>query len=165
MDMLSLERARYVALRERLLADVPEIDERTLADTLEGITDYQEMLVAGVRAALRDEAQAVALQLIIDENLQRLKRFEDRAQKMRGIIRDEMEQSGVYKIAVPDFTASLRSGPPHVVVIDETKIPKTYFEDRPHLKKRVLLEDLKLGIPVEGASLSNPRMSLSVRTR
>ena len=44
--------ARFGALRDRLLVEVPDIDEETLADTLEGITDLREMLAELVRSAL-----------------------------------------------------------------------------------------------------------------
>ena len=69
------------------------------------------------------------------------------------------------KLQMPDFTAALRSAPPHVVVIDEKLIPETFWENRPHLRKRELLDALRDGAQVEGAVLSNSGMSLSVRMR
>jgi hypothetical protein len=36
---------------------------------------------------------------------------------------------------------------------------------RPHLRRRELLDALKDGEPIEGALLSNPGMSLTVRKR
>jgi hypothetical protein len=36
---------------------------------------------------------------------------------------------------------------------------------RPHLDKRRLLDEMKSGVEVPGATLSNPFLSLSVRTK
>ena len=52
-----------------------------------------------------------------------------------------------------------------MIVIDEALIPQTFFEMRPHLRKRDLLEAMKDGEQIAGAALSNPGMSLTVRTR
>ncbi|HRI98855.1 MAG TPA: hypothetical protein PLZ93_24730, partial [Nocardioides sp.] len=61
------DRAR-VAVREQLLAQIPDLDEETLADTLEGLSDLPQMLGEIVRSALEDEALAAAhLEGFIDE--------------------------------------------------------------------------------------------------
>ena len=46
----------YAHVRARLLAEVPDLDAETLADTLEGISDLSEMLGEIIRSALDDEA-------------------------------------------------------------------------------------------------------------
>jgi hypothetical protein len=162
---LDFERQRYQAFRTALLAQDPTLDERTLADTLEGLTDFTDMLKHTIRAALKDETEAAVLACMIDEMKERQERFCNRANYRREKVRDAMLNADIKSLVAPDFTASLRNAPPHVVVVDEALIPKQFFEMRPHLLKRDLLGALKDGAQIDGAALSNAAMSLSIRTR
>lgn len=162
---LSFEKIKYLAIREKILADNPDIDDQTLADTVEGLSELPDMLAAIMRDALEAETYAVALKVRMGEMEERLERFQHRADRRREIVRDVMLEAGLSKLQMPDFTASVRKGTPHVVIVDEALIPDDYIEQRPHLLKREIGEALKNGTPVEGAVLSNPGMTLSVRTR
>ena len=62
-----IEVPEYQLLRQRLLSEHPNIDEETLADTLEGITDLHEMITAVIRSALVDEALHVGLRFRMDD--------------------------------------------------------------------------------------------------
>ncbi len=118
----------YRAIRDRIRAQDPQIDEQTLADTVEGLTDVHEILAAIVRAALADEAMATGLKIRIADMQDRLERLQDRAAKRRQIAKDAMIELDLKKIAAPDFTASIRPGMPALVVLNEDAVPKTYWE-------------------------------------
>ena len=157
---------QYHVIRERLLTEDPDLDERTLADTVEGLTDLHEIVTAIVRSALEDEALAVGLKTRLGELQGRLERLEDRASKRRQIARDVMTETDLKKIVAPDFTVSVRPGSPALVVVDEKAIPASYFEPRePRLNRQALLAELKGGAAILGAELSNPTPVLSVRVR
>lgn len=162
---LDYEKRRYDAIVEWLKAGDPDIDEITLVDTVEGLSAYPDILAAIVRGAISDEYQAEALRYQIEDLTERRNRFNDRAGKRREVVREAMLESHIPKLTPPDFTASLRASPPAVQVVDEALIPATFWEMRPHLRRRELLDALKDGQPIEGAMLSNPGMSLTVRKR
>jgi Siphovirus Gp157 len=166
MDQLSISAIHYRAIRDRLQADDPALDEQTLADTVEGLTDLHEILAAVIRAALADEALATGLKGRIAEMEDRLNRLKDRAAKRRQVAKDTMVELDLKKIAAPDFTASIRPGMPALMVIDEAAVPSIYWEPRdPRLNRQGLLADLKQGAEITGVSLANPEPVLSVRTK
>jgi Siphovirus Gp157 len=166
MDQLTFAATTYRAIRDRIRAQDPQIDEQTLADTVEGLTDVHEILGAIVRAALADEAMATGLKCRLADMQDRLGRLQDRAAKRRQIAKDAMVELDLKKLAAPDFTVSLRPGMPALVVLNEDAVPKTYWEPgEPRLRRQVLAHDLKGGAEVAGATLSNPEPVLSVRTR
>src|SRR4029077_15104241 len=142
------------------------IDEQTLADTVEGLTDLREIVTAIIRAALRDEALVTGLKGHIAEMQDRLERLQDRASKRRQIAKDVMVDLDIKKIAAPDFTVSIRPGMPSLLVLDEAAVPSIYWHPvAPRLDRQGLLGELKEGADIKGVTLSNPEPVLSVRTR
>jgi hypothetical protein len=102
----------------------------------------------------------------IDDMQERLSRIESRAEKKRELVTSVMERADIKKLAEADFTASLRSCPPVVVVTDEGQIPESYWKPQPpKLDRQGISAALKSGAVVPGALLSNPEMVLSVRTK
>jgi hypothetical protein len=156
----------YRAIRDRLRAEDPQIDDQTLADTVEGLTDLHEILTAIIRAALTDQALATGLEDRIGEMQARRDRLQDRATKRRQIAKDVMVELDLKKLSAPDFTASVRPGIPALMVIDEAAVPSIYWEPRePRLNRQGLANDLKQGGEITGVALSNPEPVLSVRTK
>src|SRR5262245_10320742 len=156
----------YRTIRDRIRAEDPQIDEQTLADTVEGLTDVHEILAAIVRAALADEALATGLKNRIAEMQDRLARLQDCAAKRRQIAKEVMVELDVKKITAPDFTISVRPGMPSLLVLNEAAVPSIYWQPvEPRLKRQELLNELKNGSEIEGVALSNPEPVLNVRVR
>ena len=166
MDQITIAAAAYRSIRDRIRADDPQIDEQTLADTVEGLTDLHEIVAAIVRAALADEALATGLKGRIAEMQDRLARLQDCAAKRRQIAKDVMVELDIKKITAPDFTVSIRPGMPSLLVLDEAAVPSIYWQPvAPKLNRQGLLSELKEGADIKGVALSNPEPVLSVRTR
>ena len=91
----------YRTIRDRIRAHDPQIDEQTLADTVEGLTDLHEILAAVIRAALADEAMATGLKCRLADMQDRLARLQDRAAKRRQIAKDAMVELDLKKIGRP----------------------------------------------------------------
>ena len=166
MDQLTFSAIHYKMVKERVRAEDLGLDEQTLADTVEGITDLHEILTAVIRAALADQALANGLDGRIAEMQARRNRLQDRAAKRRQIAKDVMVELDLKKLTAPDFTASIRPGTPALMVIDEAAVPSIYWEPRePRLNRQKLATELKDGAEITGVTLSNPEPVLSVRTR
>jgi hypothetical protein len=165
--IIDAEVRRCNQIREALLAEYgdDDLDEQTIADTIEGLVNIHEMLAAIVRAALDDAAMAEAIRDRAKDMKARLDRIEARADRLRQIVKNAMADAHIQKLTQPDFTASLRAGQPHVTITDEQAIPESFLSYRPHINKREILDALKDGAEVAGAALSNPEMVLSVRTK
>ena len=156
----------YRTVRDRIRADDPQIDEQTLADTVEGLTDLHEIIAAIVRSALTDEALAIGLKSRIAEMQERFDRLQNRAAKRRQMAKDVMVELDLKKITAPDFTISIRPGMPALLVLDEAAVPSIYWQpSAPRLNRQGLLSELKDGADITGVTLSNPEPVLSVRTR
>ncbi len=74
------ELANHQYLRLKLEEHFPNVDEETLLDTLEGMTNLHEMLAVVVRSQLDDRALAAALRARTRDMQERLARFERRAE-------------------------------------------------------------------------------------
>ncbi len=153
-------------LREQIRNEFPDIDEETLADTLEGLTNLNEMLCAVIRSHLDDIAMVEALKSRMADMQDRLSRISKRAEKKREIVISVMEQADLKKLAEADFTVSLRSSSAPLVVTEEESIPEPFWKPQaPKLDRQGLIAALKSGGQVPGAVLGNSRMTIAIRTK
>ena len=163
MAQLALVSHIHQELRRRLKEQDPELDEETLADTVEGMTDLHQMLCAIVRGALDDEAISIGLKGRVRDMQARLARAEEWAETRRRIVRQVMLEAEIKKLTDPEFTASIRPGTPSLLVVEEASIPPFWEAREPRLKRLELLQELRGGRAIPGVALSNAEPVLSVR--
>ena len=164
--LLVREHNRFNELRRRLIEADPEIDETTLIDTVNGATNLAEALGEVIRAALEEESLADALRARLAAMKERLERIETAYSKKREVAQAVMEDAGIERLLEPDFTVSLRISPPGVAVVSEAEIPDPYWIPQPpKLDRKGILDALKAGKTVPGATFTNSKVSLAVRSK
>src|SRR5947208_1689249 len=117
-ELIGAEVHQYVFLAEELKNRYTEIDDETLRDTLEGISDLPDLIKEVVRSSLEDEVMAAALKGRMAEMQERLDRLKARHERKREIACWAMGTAGIERLMAEDFSVSLRQGLPRLEVFD-----------------------------------------------
>ena len=164
--LIDQELHHHILFKEQLAEQFPDETEESLADTLEGMTDLTEILATVLRSSLDDVALADALQTRVADMQERRSRIQARADKKRALVLSTMEKAGLKNITEPDMTISLRALPQPLVITDENIIPPGYFIPQPpKLNRKKLNDALKADEEIDGATLGNGPMTITVRTK
>jgi hypothetical protein len=165
-DVLRSEAAHYRLLQDQLKQDFSGLDDETLANTLEGLSELPDMIEEIVRSSLDDEAMIAGLKLRADAMAARLCRLKERHQKKRQLAAWALGAAGLPKLKAPDFSVSLSEGAVRLELSDESKLPALYLVPQPAKPDRAsIAAALKRGEAVEGAALVQGQPYISVSTR
>ena len=139
------------------LADL-DLDEQTIADTLEGLSGALEVKAQNVVMFARNlEATATAIKEAETAMAARRKAIEHRAAGLRRYALSAMQVAGVQSIECPYFKLSVRKNPPAVEVFDAAQIPAQFMRTPepppPAPDKKAITEAIKAGQEVPGARL------------
>jgi seryl-tRNA synthetase len=149
-----------------------DLDEETLADTLESIQgEFNDKAdnICHVVANIKSDVEA------IEAEMSRLKArkdgFELRLSGLKDYLRLQMESIECKKIETSKFTINCVVGRQVVNVTDESKIPDAFFDVKRvvSLDKKMLLENLKAQIAdstlvtIEGAEIAISKSSLRIK--
>lgn len=136
-----------------------DLDDQTFADTLESLSGDLEVKATSVAMFIKNlEANAEAIKQAEKAMEERRKAQEAKADRIRNYLLENMIRTGITKIDCPHFSLSIRNNPPAVEVLMTDQIPDDYFDIPdplpPTLNKKRLAEDLKAGVVIEGARLT-----------
>lgn len=163
---LTAELHHHKLVREKLVREFPGLDDETLSDTLEGLSNVREILAELIRSALEDEALVSGLSTRLNELRSRHKRLATRAEAKRSLALRAMVEADLKNLTEPDFSAFVRQSAPVLDVVAEELIPPEFWKPQPpKLDRQSLLEALKSGAEIEGAAIAQSQVQLSVRTR
>lgn len=156
-----------MSARARLLAEDPDLagDEAALAALLGAETDdAMEMVHRLLRAAVHAADMARAASERARTISERAARYDRRHEALRAAAFAAMDALEMRKIELPDLTATVRAGTARAVITDESVIPAEYTRTKIEPNKSAILADLKVGVVIPGAELSNGLPSLAIRT-
>ena len=150
--------SEYQRLAEFLAA--AELDEQTVADTLEG---------SGLPDAIADKAHAIEMiartieqhQPAIAAEIDRLQKLEAHrwraAKALRDYLLKHMLACGISKIETPLFSLRVADNPPAVEVFDAGMVPAQFIRQPepppPQIDKRALAAAMRAGEVIPGAKL------------
>lgn len=144
-----------------------ELDEETLADTLEGMSGELEEKAQNVVFFARNlEATAAAIKEAEAQMAARRKALERRADSLRRYVFSSMQVAGVTKIECPYFKLAIQNNPPAVDLYEPDLLPLEFMvqpETPPPAPDRAAIKAaIKAGIEVPGARLTqSQRLAIS----
>jgi Gp157 protein len=153
--------------KERLQAIDPAIteDERLFGDMLDGESgDAIGALDRLIACAIEAEDFAAQAHVRAQEIAERKARYQKRSVALRETAFQLMQALELRRRETGQFTASVRSTPPKVLITDETALPPALVRTRTEPDKLLIAAALKSGGEVPGATLSNATESLAIRT-
>lgn len=149
----------------RLLSEM-DIDEQTLADTLESIDGEFEDKAINICHVISSMERN--LQIIFMENT-RLKSRHDavkkRQQSLKDYLRDMMVQTENYKIVSPLFTISTIKPRDKVVILDASKLSENVLNSKIVITpdKKLIKELIDSGEKVSGAILTKGEYGIKIK--
>lgn len=143
-----------------------DMDEQTIADTLEGMSGELTVKAQNVGFMIRSlEADAAAVKQWGKEAAERAKALEHRAEGLRSYLQRAMEATEIEKIEGPGIVLSFRKS--SAVTIDEPDLIPLEFMRTPEPPpaapdKKAIADAIKAGREVPGAHIEH-RRSLQVK--
>ena len=161
----------WQSTRARLIADDPSLanDEGGGIDELLGpeAGDVKDILSRLLTAVQHAEAMADGAAEMITNIQARQKRYKARAEQFRGTIFAILDAIGERKAEFPHGTISIGKARDVALITDEAAVPDEYATEVTTRKidKAAVLADLKQGVVIEGATLTNGMPTLTIRSR
>lgn len=139
-------------------------DTETLRDTIEGEIDLNGLICLAAEQNVTDQGLADGLAETIKKLQARKGRIEARIDMRRAAILTAMSAGEIRKIETPAGTISRKAVPPSLLIVEEAKIPSSYWKPSdPKLDRKALADALKAGTAVPGVMMSNGSKTIQIR--
>lgn len=149
---------------QNLLEIAEMLDQDQLEEALSSVDDEIENKADGYAKVIKElESQESAIKEEIKRLSERKSAIGNNIQRMKESLQDQMLLMNKRKIKTPFFSFNIQNNPPSLSVLDESHIPKRFYEEQdPKLNKRELLKALKSGEELEGVEIKQGE-SLRIR--
>lgn len=146
------------------MRDIIGEDEGDIATAVEGETNLHEAITRAVARVAELDALVAATDTVIENVKERQARLKKQRELIRSALTVAMEAGEIKKLELPLATLSLKRVAPSTVFSDEWLVPEKFWTPQPpKLDKKAVLDALKAGEQVPGATLSNGGQSIQVR--
>jgi len=157
MTTLYLLAHEYRAAADQL-ADL-ELDDQTIADTLEGMAGELEVKATSVAMMARNlEATAAAIKDAEAQMASRRKALERRSEWLRRYLLESMQHAGIKRVECPQFALTVRDNPAAVDVFESALVPAEFMRqpEPPPVApdKKAIRDALAAGTDVPGCRLT-----------
>ena len=156
--------AEYKAVSDKLHDS--DLDETTIADTLEGMAGELEVKATNVGFVIRNlDSMAEQIKQAEESMAKRRKALENRSNWLKSYLLQNMLATGKTKIESPYFVISVRNNPESVVIDAESQIPDDYMREIPATfepNKQAIKQAIQDGFTVPGVHLARTQ-SLQIK--
>ena len=146
--------AEFKAVAQKL--EELDLDDQTIADTLEGYSADFENKVIAISSFIRNlESTAEAIKQAEADMYARRKAVERKVEGLKSYVLTNMKAIGMDKVECPLFKVSVRTNAPSVVVEEGLVLPAKFSVTKTVVSpdKKALKEAIEAGEVVEGVSL------------
>ena len=166
-DYIALDAAEVTRQIDRLIADYPEIeeDQSLRADMLEGSTQINDVILRALDHMSEADMMVNAIADRCAQQQDRQKRYQNRSDAMRGLIKGLMIHANLKSLPLPEATLTLSKGRETVNIVNADELPQGYVKTVRQPDNKAIGDALKLGEEIPGAELQTGKPGLTVRRK
>jgi hypothetical protein len=164
---LMIDAASVRAKIEELRNAFPELEDDAglFSDMIEGETNLHELVERAVEMKLDADEMANAIKGRIDAHEVRRKRFQEKSEGLKGIIKHLLEIANQKTLVLPSATVSITKPRERTIIWAEEELPQGYFKLERKPDTTAITAALKAGNEIPGAALEVGQPGLTIRTK
>jgi len=138
------------------LIELEGLDDEFVKDTLDGLKGTLELKSTNVAKYVQNLfASATAIDTAMKQMADRKKALENKANRIKKYLKDNMEASGIHKIECPEFVISIKNNPPKLIIGEEQLVPAKFKKKvvTTTIEKNEIKKLLSSGKSVSGCKL------------